>query len=117
MRLFLTILLLTVIVPIALADTHGTGVGVSLPDPLGGKDFITILKQVVNFLIAAAIPIAALMIIYGAYQIMFAGGDSEKVTSGKRTILYTVTALVIIVLAWSIISVIQNILGVSIPNQ
>ena len=64
MRLFLTILLLTVIVPIALADTHGTGVGVSLPDPLGGKDFITILKQVVNFLIAAAIPIAALMIIY-----------------------------------------------------
>ena len=95
----------------------GGGGPVTLPDPLGGKDFITILKQVVNFLIAAAIPIAALMIIYGAYQIMFAGGDSEKVTSGKRTILYTVTALVIIVLARSIISVIQNILGVSVPNQ
>ena len=131
MRSILIVLLLVVLAPmLALAangdgglrpsdgglrpDTSGKSVG--LPDALGGKDFITILKQVVNFLIAAAIPIAALMIIYGAYQIMFAGGDTEKVTTGKRTILYTVAALVIIVLAWSIIYVIKDILGVRIPN-
>ncbi|MFH0712634.1 MAG: hypothetical protein V2A55_02160 [Candidatus Jorgensenbacteria bacterium] len=120
MKLILLFLMLgaIVFVPVlAFADTHGDGKGVKLPDPLGGKDFITILKQVVNFLIAAAIPIAALMIIYGAYQIMFAGGDVEKVTTGKRTILYAVTALVIVILAWSIIAVIQNILGVTVPNQ
>ncbi len=93
-----------------------TGDGITLPDPLGGKDFITILKQIVNFLILAAIPITALMIIYGAYQIMFAGGDTEKVKTGKNTILYTVIAFVIILLAWSIIAILQNILGVKIPQ-
>jgi preprotein translocase subunit SecG len=95
----------------------GTGGGtgpVTLPDPLGGKGFIDILEKVVNFLILLAIPITALMIIYGAYQIMFAGGDTEKVTTGKKTILYTVTAFVIILLAWSIIAILQNILGVSV---
>ncbi|MBI4034223.1 MAG: hypothetical protein HY378_01605 [Candidatus Brennerbacteria bacterium] len=124
LTLFLVILLgLVVFSPVVLAvngvgktgDSIGkTGDGVTLPDPLGGKDFITILKQIVNFLILAAIPIAALMIIYGAYQIMFAGGDTEKVTTGKRTILYTVTAFVIILLAWSIIAIIQNVLGVKV---
>ncbi len=111
--LFFFLIGAVVFVPLALADTHGGG-DVSLPDPLGGKDFITVLQQIVNFLILVAIPITALMIIYGAYQIMFAGGDTEKVTTGKRTILYTIVGFVIILLAWSIIKIIQNILGVSV---
>ena len=119
--LFLVLGLL-VFAPVVFAQDGGTGGadggtgGVELPDPLGGKDFITILKQVTNFLILIAVPIAALMIIFGAYQIMFAGGDTEKVTTGKRTILYTVTGFVIILLAWSIIAILQNILGVTLPS-
>jgi len=113
--LFLALGLL-VFAPVVFADTHPSGEGVELPDPLGGKDFITILKQVTNFLILISIPITALMIIFGAYQIMFAGGDTEKVTTGKRTILYTVTGFVIILLAWSIIAILQNILGVTLPS-
>lgn len=92
----------------------GTGSGVTLPDPLGGRDFITILKAIVRFLIIISVPITAVMIIYGAYQIMFAGGDTEKVTTGKRTILYAVAGFTIIILAWSIVAIIQNIIGVSV---
>jgi hypothetical protein len=120
--LFSALLAMVFIPVLSLAQDGGTGGadggtgGVTLPDPLGGKDFVTILKQVVNFLILVAIPITAIMIIYGAYQIMFAGGDTEKVTTGKRTILYTVVGFVIILLAWSIIAILQNVLGVTLPS-
>ena len=84
-----------------------------LPNPLGGSTCTIpdLLKKIVDFLVLIASPIAAGMIIYGAFQILFAGGDPEKFKTGKRTILYTVVAYAIIFIGWGITSIIEDVLG------
>lgn len=79
--------------------------------PIKETNFVNLLQGIVGWLIAVAIPIAALMILIGGYQIMFAGGNPEKVNTGKRTILYAVVGFSIIALAWGFITIIQQLLG------
>ncbi|MCP6720142.1 MAG: pilin [Patescibacteria group bacterium] len=97
--------------------TVGTGSGGCgeglLPNPLGGETCTIpeLLERIVGFLVLIASPIAAGMIIYGAFQILFAAGDPEKFKIGKRTILYTIVAYAIIFIGWGIVSIIEDVLG------
>lgn len=103
------------VVPSALAsDSAGHTTDGTLPNPLGDTSTIPqLLDKIVGFLFAIAVPIAAGMIIYGAFQILFAGGDPEKFKTGKKTILYTVIAFVIIAISKGLAKLIKDILGVS----
>lgn len=97
-----------------IGGTTGGGTPINLKDisPIKETDFVKLLQGIVGWLIAVAVPIAALMILIGGYQIMFAGGDPEKINTGKKTILYTVVGFAIILLAWSFIAVIKSLLGI-----
>lgn len=75
------------------------GTTLCLPDPLGvGSGPREILDNVLNFLLEAGGIVATIMIVVGAFQILFAKGDPEKFLVGKRTIIYTVIAYGILVL-------------------
>ena len=52
------------------------------------------------------------MVIIGAFQIMFAGGNPENVTKGKKTILYSVVGFVIVVVASGVAFILKELLGV-----
>ena len=58
-----------------------------------------------------ATTIAVGMILVGAFQIMFAGGDPEKFKRGKTTILYTAIGYAIILVGWGLTSIIQDFLS------
>jgi len=88
------------------------GVG-KLPNPLGTTSIETLLDRIVAYLYTISIPIVAIMIIIGAFQMMFAGGSPEKVTTGRKTILYSVIGFAIIVASTGIIEVIKTLLGAS----
>lgn len=84
---------------------------VCLPNPLGtGTTFTTLLDRVLTFLLEAGGIITTIMIIIGAFQMLFAGGDPEKVITGRRTIIYTAVAYGILVVAKGISLVIKDIL-------
>lgn len=84
---------------------------VTLPNPLGTTSTVMdLLKKIVDFLLVIASPIAAIMIIWGAFQILFAAGDTEKFATGKRTILYTVIGLAVILVGWGFVSIIEDVL-------
>jgi len=83
-----------------------------LPNPLGAQTIPDVLCRIGGWLFTIAIPLTAIMIIIGAFQIMFAGGNEEKVTTGKRTIIYTVVGFAIILSATGIIYVIQELLNI-----
>jgi len=100
-------LLLVSVIPV-FADTN-TGGG--LPNPLAADTIPELLNKIVEFLRDIAAPIVAIMIIVGAFQILFAGGDPEKFKKGKNTILYTVIAYAIIWIGWGITEIIKDILG------
>lgn len=93
--------------------TTGGGQTVALPNLLGAGTILDVIKKIAQFLVLAGAPLAVLMIIIGAYQMLFAGGSPEKFETGKKTILYTVIGFVIVVSAWGLVLVIQDILGVS----
>jgi hypothetical protein len=87
---------------------------VCLPNPLGTTATAeTLIERIVDWLIVIAAPIAAVMIIYGAFQMLFAGGETEKFTNGRRTILYAVVGYGIIFIGRGIISIIKLLLTTS----
>lgn len=102
----------------------GTGNGTStrtglttIPDfklgdinPLPDQTISGLLERLINWLIVIAAPVAAGMVIFGAYQMLFAAGEPEKVKKGKATILYTVIGYGIILIGWGMVKVIENFL-------
>ena len=85
---------------------------ISLPNPLGTT---TTVSELINNIIRAlrdyiAPPIVGIMIIYGAFQILFAAGSEEKFKTGKKTILYAVIGYAIILIASGISSIIVDVL-------
>lgn len=70
-----------------------------------------LLEEIAKWVTSIAAAIATIMILVGAYQILFAAGNPEKLETGKKTILYTVIAYAILLLSWGIVSIIQKFLG------
>lgn len=53
------------------------------------------------------------MLVIGAYQILFSGGDPKAVESGRNTITYAILGLIIAISAWFIINLIASVTGAS----
>jgi hypothetical protein len=103
-------------IKIAFADGGATvdNVGQTLPNPLGeGTTISSLLSRIMGYLLNLAIPIATVMILYGAFQILTAAGDPKKAEDGKKTIIYTLVGFAIILLASGIPYIIKEILGAS----
>ena len=90
---------------------RGTG-GTKLDNPLGeGSTIISIISNILDWLIIYSIPILALMILIGGFQILTAKDSPEKVKSGRATIMYAVIGFVIILISKGIALILLNIIG------
>jgi len=93
--------------------------------PCGGHDvdgnlepecnFCFLLQMIKDIIYKAlefiAIPIAVIMIAYGAFNIMFAMGNEEKAKKGRQVIQAAVFGAVIVLAAWVIVNTVINILA------
>ncbi len=73
--------------------------GGTLLNPLGTSSIIQIINNVLNYLIYVSVPILAIMILVGGFQILTARGEPAKITSGKQTITYAVIGFIIILVS------------------
>lgn len=87
----------------------GTG-EVRLINPLGDRTIIQIINDILDFLIYLSVPLLALMILVGGFQILMARESAEKVKNGFNTIKYAVIGFVVILISKGIALVILNIL-------
>jgi len=94
----------------ALADQS---IGPPLNDPLQGKTIEKLIGDVIDWMIKVSAPILVIMIIWGAFLILTAGDNENKVTQGKKTIRYAVIGFAIILMARGLIEVIKQFLGVT----
>ncbi len=82
--------------------------GVKLTNPLPNinsiGDLLSLLAKFVRDLVLALVP---LTIIVGAWYILTAGGEMNKVNTGKKIIIFALAGLIIVVIA----SVLSNILA------
>lgn len=65
-----------------------------------------------GFLIMIGI-VAVMVIIYGGFRMVLSAGNSEGVTAGKKAIIWSVAGLVIALLAYSLVSILENLLSKS----
>ena len=88
-----------------------TGGPYTLPNPLGQTDVIKVINNVLNYLIYISIPILAIMILWGGFQILTAREDPKGVTNGKHTILYSAIGFTVILVSKGIALILLTILG------
>jgi hypothetical protein len=99
---------------VALAQTVGSNSTITLNDPLGGASFATVANNVIYFLSTTiAIPLTAIMVLVGAFQITTSAGDPEKFSQGRKTVLYAAIGLAIAIVATGVTSIIKSLLGTS----
>ena len=102
---------------LALADTNpgggdqipGGGISISLPNPLGCDDIACIAQKITDALLQVSIPIVAIMVLVGAFQMITSAGNPEKFASGEKTIRYAAIGFAIVLLATSLVSIIESI--------
>jgi hypothetical protein len=69
------------------------------------NDIVALIINVLSWLVGV---ISVIMVIFGGFKYITSGGDSNKVTSAKNTILYALIGLVVVVLAQVIVIFVIN---------
>jgi type IV secretory pathway VirB2 component (pilin) len=99
-----SLLFLVVLAPSVVMAASG------ITNPLN-KTLPQIVADLMTGLRDIAVPIAVILILYGGFQIMTAGGNPQKFEEGKKTLLYTAIGLAVILLAQTIADVIKDIIA------
>lgn len=87
----------------------------TVPDPgsipiVPGITLRDLFVSVVRWALMIAAIIAVLYLIFGGFLYLTAGGDAERVTKAKTTIVNAVIGIVVIALAFAIFFAVSNVL-------
>lgn len=97
------------LIPVAHAQSNG-GNPITISNPLTCNDLTCVAQSIINFLFTLAIPICAIMVLIGGFQMLTAAGNPERFSSGRKTIMYAVIGFAVIVIADGVALLIKNIL-------
>ena len=96
--------------PLAFAQISASN-PVTLTNPLSCQNLSCVANNVAGFLQYLALAIAVIMVLVGAFQMITAGGDPEKFSKGRKTLLYTAVGVVVVIIAGGFVQIIQSLLG------
>jgi hypothetical protein len=85
---------------------------ITIDNPLSCDDVGCVISKIIDGLTMLAIPLLVIMVLIGGFQILFSGGNEEKIKTGKKTLWYAVLGYIIILLANGIDLIIKSILEV-----
>ena len=92
-------------------DTGGGG-AVTFNNPLSTNSFETLIMGIINWILGIVVSLAILFLIIGGLMYITSAGDEERIKKAKNIILYAVVGLGVVILSWSIITELKDILGV-----
>lgn len=86
-----------------------TAQAITFEDPsttlgLGTADLKETVLNIITLVLGLLGIIAVIMILWGGFQWMTAGGNTEKVDSAKKILSAAIFGLVIVILAWAIVN-------------
>ena len=98
-------------IPTASAAIIGSGdLPSNLGEATGGESSLrSIIVKVINYFLGFLGLIAVIMIIYGGFTYVTAAGKQEAVDSAKKTILYAIVGIVIILLSFAIVNTVVGV--------
>jgi len=69
-----------------------------LYDPLGGVTITGLGQKIISWFLDLAVPLTAIMTIWGAILLMSAGGDPKKIKQGQDALTYAVVGLAVVMI-------------------
>jgi len=97
--------------PKVLAQTNTGSPSLTLPNPLGSNNIMVIINNILNYLIYISVPIFAMMVLIGGFQILTARDNVQKVVTGRATIMYAAIGFAIVLISKGVALILLNILG------
>lgn len=76
----------------------------------------TVVIKLINYSLFFIGAIALIFVIWGGIQYVTSGGDSEKTTKARNTLLYAIIGIVVVVLAWAIVSWAANVFAPTVTK-
>ncbi len=75
---------------------------------LGATSLTGLILKIINLLLGVAAIIAVFFIVVGGYRYIFSNGNDEQAQAGRKTLTNAVIGLVIIILAYAIVTIVNN---------
>lgn len=91
--------------------TNGGGGPVEILNPLQCDTLGCAINALLNLLFYLAIALAPILIIYAGFMLLTAAGEAAKINKAKQIILWTVMALVVVILAKGLPSIVKGMIG------
>jgi len=89
-----------------------SALAVTIENPITSSSIEAVVDRIANFLILVFIPIAVIMILYGAFTFITADGDEAKIKKAKQILTWAVVGIAILLVAKSTVVVIESFLQV-----
>jgi len=84
---------------------------IDLKPPTQHASLVELVEHLLRWLYWIGIVGLGFVILIGAFQMVFSGGDPVKFDRGKKTIIYGAVGLAIILLSRMIVAIISSVLG------
>ena len=86
------------------------GIG-SITNPLNATSFKALINDIAGWIFMIAIPLATLMFLIGGFMFLVSGGNEQKVTQAKKTMIWAAVGLAICLIGAGFTSIIRQLLG------
>lgn len=96
-------------------DQLNAGYSIKIQSPTGLHTFTELLGRIITYLNLIVSPLVVIMVLWGGFQILTAGGDESKFKAGKKTLTYAAIGLIVVLCASGLIFIINEFLGVTAP--
>ena len=92
-------------------DSPPPNEGGSISNPLNATSFDQLISDIAYWIFLLAIPLATLMFLIGGFMFMVSGGNEQRVTQAKKTMLWSAVGLAICLIGAGFTSIIRQLLG------
>lgn len=86
-----------------------------IQNPLGSQDqtISGLIDKIATWLLGIGSIVAVIVVLWAAFLFMTSGGNATRVTQARKTLLYAIIGLTVLLLAKGVTSIIQNFLSVN----
>ncbi|MBU1255847.1 hypothetical protein KKE74_00965 [Patescibacteria group bacterium] len=75
------------------------------------SDLVDLIRNIAGWFQAIVLIIAIIMIMYAGFLWMTAGGDDEKLGTARKTLIYGLVGIAVVVLAYTATAIVTNLMG------